>query len=508
MDKRDFRILNHFLSTARKGISPLIGFVLTTALITAAVTIVLTVIKPTFDRMSDSGIIDEGIQNLELINSKIMQVASEPGSKRTISLSVSEGEYGIDTTKDFIYFNYSTKTDFSLQGTIKNERLDKSPVFIDYFNNYLENSNASPPWTIKNGAWQVNSGEYSGQNGLAYYNFGNVVFFEIEGRMTNKAGTNGEIFALPVSPNDLVGYWTFDEGSGNYTYDYSGLNNTGTLNGMNTVGNATSGWTSTGCIFGSCLKFDGVDDVVNINNRVGLNPATAISLEIWMKANAIGGAPYFNGRPWYWGQGYWLSTGNGLFFELQTTVSGDNYLYSTNSLSTNVWYQVVVTYDSTVASNNAKMYLNGNFDNQGTWNGTIVPFTAYGGWTNIGYADYAASRFNGTIDEVKIYNRSLTADEVKSDYELGIKKLSSTGRTDSVSASTNVYLVLSNPSGNTNFDEVKIKTNKRVMMLSVPYVNVDLNGTARFPKGNYQLTIMHMGVNTTVNKPIVELTLA
>ena len=46
------------------------------------------------------------------------------------------------------------------------------------------------------------------------------------------------------------------------------------------------------------------------------------------------------------------------------------------------------------------------------------------------------------------------------------------------------------------------------MRLSIPYVNVDLNGTARFGKGNYKLTITHKGINTTVNEPIIEIMVA
>jgi len=269
----------------KKGISPLISFVLIILLVSAATTIVLTVIKPAFDRMSDSSVINEATQNLELINSAIKQVASESqGSKKTISLTVSDGEYGINSDKDFIYYNYTTKTDFSPQGILGNVRLDKSPVLIEYFNNYLENSNASPPWTIKNGTWAITSGEYSGQNGLAYYHYGNVSYFSLEGKMTNKSGTNGEIFALPVDPSNLMGYWTFDENLGNYTYDYSGFNNTGTLyDGATICSNGNCPTWITGK-FNYALQFDGSNDYVNVSNSNSMNPTNAITIEAWVKS--------------------------------------------------------------------------------------------------------------------------------------------------------------------------------------------------------------------------------
>jgi hypothetical protein len=265
----------------RKAVSTLVAFVLTVLLISVAITIALAVIKPAFDRMSDSSVINEATQNLELINSAIKQVTSEPGGKRTIGISVTDGEYGINTTNNYIYADYETKSDFSLQGILGDVRLDKSPVFIEYFNNYLENSNASPPWTIKNGTWTITSGEYSGQNGLAYYNFGNASYFSLEGRITNKSGTNGEIFALPITPNDLAGYWTFDEGSGNYTYDYSGFNNTGTLYNGTTIcsGGTCPAWTTGKFDYG--LQFDGNNDYVDVGNSNSLNPTNAITIEAW-----------------------------------------------------------------------------------------------------------------------------------------------------------------------------------------------------------------------------------
>ena len=41
-------------------------------------------------------------------------------------------------------------------------------------------------------------------------------------------------------------------------------------------------------------------------------------------------------------------------------------------------------------------------------------FIGQDGWNNI---------FNGTIDEVKIYNRALSAEEIKADYEGGVNSM-------------------------------------------------------------------------------------
>jgi len=417
----------------KKGISPLIAFVITVSLISVAITIVMAVIKPTFDRVSDTNVLDEDMKNLELINSAIKQVASESeGSKRTISITVTDGDYRVNTTNDYIYVDYATKTDYVTEGIVKNVRFDQSPVFIEYFDHYVNNGAASS-WTVKNGTWAVESGEYSGQNGLAYYHYGSVGQFAIEGRITNKSGVKAEVFALPVAPDHLRGYWTFDEGAGINNYDYSGLNNTG-----NCTGTSCPSWS--GGMFDYLLSFDGVNDFVNITTLSDMG----VTFALWKK----------------------------------------------NSTDT-IWYHLV--------NSSGTLYVNG-----ATGSGQIIPMTNETGRIIIGKDD-SDNYFNGKIDEVMIFNATLTASQVKSLYETSYKKISSTGKSDTISATTDTYLSLANPVGHTHFDEVKIKTNKREMRLSIPYLNVDLNGTARFGKGNYQLTITHKGINTTTNEPIIEI---
>ena len=148
------------------------------------------------------------------------------------------------------------------------------------------------------------------------------------------------------------------------------------------------------------------------------------------------------------------------------------------------------------------VYINGANTTSTTWDNSIV---SSGMGVRIG-ANGGGLNFNGTIDEVMIFNTSLTASQIKSLYETSWKKLSSTGKSDAISATTDIYLTLANPNGHTHFDEIKIKTKNKQMQLSVPFSNADLNGTAKFGKGNYQLTIMHKGINTTLSKPIIELT--
>src|SRR5581483_9489039 len=77
---------------------------------------------------------------------------------------------------------------------------------------------------------------------------------------------------IPVDYGDtsLVGYWTFDEGTGTIAYDYSGNNATGSLQNNPT-------WTPT-CKTGGCLSFDGSSTFVQVPDTSSTELATQDTL--------------------------------------------------------------------------------------------------------------------------------------------------------------------------------------------------------------------------------------
>jgi hypothetical protein len=166
----------------------------------------------------------------------------------------------------------------------------------------------------------------------------------------------------------------------------------------------------------------------------------------------------------------------------------------------NNWHHVVVTFQNSTLTTNT--YIDGILDSTKTSCNPLVSAGAYHAYFGRDYI------INGTIDEVMIFNTSLSASQIKSLYETSWKKISSTGKSDTIAATTDTYLALVTPYGHTHFDEIKIKTNTKQMQLSIPFSNVDLNGTAKFSKGSYSLTITHKGTNSTVSKPIIELMVA
>ncbi len=102
-------------------------------------------------------------------------------------------------------------------------------------------------------------------------------------------GLNGFFGGGAEIPSDtmtrgLVGYWSFDEGSGATSTDISGNGNDGTLTN-------SPKWT-TGKV-SSALQFDGINDYVNMEDNTTASPLSftsqAFSIEAWIKLDAIGG---------------------------------------------------------------------------------------------------------------------------------------------------------------------------------------------------------------------------
>jgi Concanavalin A-like lectin/glucanases superfamily len=94
---------------------------------------------------------------------------------------------------------------------------------------------------------------------------------------------------------------------------------------------------------------------------------------------------------------------------------------SATSPQIGVWYHVVGVFDDN--ANMLRIYINGVQESSATWNGAIgtASLTSTGlvlgrrGKDNISGRDYV----NGLIDDVRIYNRALSNDEIKRLYKIG-----------------------------------------------------------------------------------------
>ena len=204
-----------------------------------------------------------------------------------------------------------------------------------------------------------------------------------------------------VVVGELAGEWHFEEGIGTTTADTSGNNNRGTL--IN-----SPVWT-TGKV-GSGLQFDGQNTYVSVNDSNSLDVTTAISIEAWVKTAVIttdGGTVV---RRVVDKGVYALGASNQAFFRINSGFISK--LWSSSDV--NIWHHLVGTYDSAGGIGNMKLYQDGVLVASSTYTGTINTNTSI---LNIGRQSSTVGRFNGVIDEVRLYNRAISASEVLQHYE-------------------------------------------------------------------------------------------
>lgn len=234
----------------------------------------------------------------------------------------------------------------------------------------------------------------------------------------------------PGSPiGSPIAYWKFDEQQGQTS------NDSGTANVDLTLG-TTSGSESTDptwklptdCKINGCLDFDGTGDRVQ-GNSSSLELTGDLSISFWFKVDTIADQETFI----YQGEtGSELEADNELYFIRWDTTSGndieyghengagvDNYNVFDTNLSTATWYHLVLVRD--VTANTVKLYING-LQSGSTYSYSNDPTGGGSGEFSIGNAnDTGASDnpYDGIIEEVKIYNFALTADQVKVDATAG-----------------------------------------------------------------------------------------
>jgi len=204
----------------------------------------------------------------------------------------------------------------------------------------------------------------------------------------------------------LVVQWKLDESSGTTAADSSGNGYDGTLTNMN--GNE---WT-TGTLDGA-LEFDGSDELVSCGNLDVTGGDGHITLTAWMKADDFGTSDarfISKATGTSTSQHYWmLSTWNGSQLRFRLRTSSTQNLYSSSGvLSTGVWTHVAATWDGSTM----RVYRNATDVGSTSKSGTLATNGSVG--VAIGNQPPGAGNrpFDGLIDDVRIYNRALSAAEL------------------------------------------------------------------------------------------------
>lgn len=206
-------------------------------------------------------------------------------------------------------------------------------------------------------------------------------------------------YQFSYGQSSTVAHWTFDPTSGSVLADISGNGNDGTITGAT--------W-DTG-LKGGALRFDGIDDKVEVPHNPQQNVSAAVTIEAILMPTGPQTSGVFvpivsKGAP-------------GSPNEIHLFISPDNVIYASlggtnrwitaqTPLVVNQWHHVVALFDG---SNN-RIYINNVLDIETTNSGTIGN-SSYE--LQIGGADAGEARgtFNGLLDEVRISNVGLSPDD-------------------------------------------------------------------------------------------------
>lgn len=240
--------------------------------------------------------------------------------------------------------------------------------------------------------------------------FWRVDEFTMTGTVTGPVWSFRTMPEIPVTDPNLLAWWTLDEGVGNNVLDWSGHGHHGTLGG-------NPQWV--GGYAGGGLAFNGTTDYVNFGMPTDLYLPRSYSYCAWFKVgkNLFGNS----------GAQYLLCIGSrsDLVLGVEDTVGVDGDLslhyYDTapgfhavgvNQVTwrSDEWRLVVATKDAS----GHKIYLDGELKNSdanpNNDNYNLARIISLGAraWTSPQVAF-----FNGTLDEVRIYNRAITTDEIQ-----------------------------------------------------------------------------------------------
>ena len=226
------------------------------------------------------------------------------------------------------------------------------------------------------------------------------------------------IFSTDVYSAGLQAFYKFDEGNGTVAYDSSGRGNHGTIYGPTwTTGKAGGG-----------LHFNGTDNYVSVpvinTNQISISAWFYKDTNDTSKADAIFGAYKWN-RDVQFREGFDLrffkNNPDKLQFILVTENGSANKTVKVTQLdlgdSVGIWYHAVGTYNKTTGKQ--KLYIDGQLvdtKNHPVGN-TIVPLTSYSDM-RIGHSRVSNGYFKGKIDEVRLYNRALSNNEVLDLYNI------------------------------------------------------------------------------------------
>lgn len=239
--------------------------------------------------------------------------------------------------------------------------------------------------------------------GLAYNTdyFWRVKAINAEGSSSWSTAWNFKTSSAPTS--SLIGHWKMEEGSGTTLLDASDYANQG-----QTVGNPT--WVSG--VDGQALMLNGTSQYATVPDNSSLDITGSITLAAWIRPEKVATQYILKKATQSSTNGYELSLSNAgkVFFRFNQASSSDTYRQnSVASYPTNgaTWMHIAATYDGSVI----KIYINGVL-NSSKMLSAPPPMSANTLALAIGAQSDGSTKFQGAIDDARIYNTALSATQI------------------------------------------------------------------------------------------------
>ncbi len=361
-------------SGSRKGQS-LISLLLFTGIVLIGVGTVITVTGPVLDNLQDSAAIDGAQDILSGLQDQVERVADGgEGSRIGTTVSFGRGTLLVDADADEIAYEVDTGAEII------------PPHTSEEIGNLLLSAMATTT---------VTKVEVDGQDCWRMENEHVQVCIRDVSEPGDMIGT------------DTVGFWRFTPGGGQVVVDNSSHGNNGTL-GSSDVSEASDP-SRTGGLRGNGLDFDGNDDFVDITSP-DLSLSDQITVTAWMKPSTISG----DNRQWIVEAGddafmsYLASSDSDLQFRVDA--GGSETTWDTgHTISTDTWQHVALVYNGSYMT----AYVDGASAGTNPKSGDLA---STGDVQLGGDAGDDGDWYNGMLDEVRVYNRSLTKEEVQYQY--------------------------------------------------------------------------------------------
>ncbi len=208
-----------------------------------------------------------------------------------------------------------------------------------------------------------------------------------------------------IPRSGLMAYYSFDSYSGDQILDESGRGNHGQAVGAR--------WQAGSGITGASFGFDGIDDLIQLP-EIALNDS--LTLSFWVRTTTQSG---------YWGTPTPLVDRNqcqehadyavnlnspGSINTTMGSPQGNTVLNSQVAVTHGRWTSVTMSWNADTQQ--ARLYINGRLDNSTTYNGHDWHNIADPFMVGASSCDSNRSFYNGSIDELAIYNRALSDSEV------------------------------------------------------------------------------------------------